>query len=389
MRAVWSDVGGGLEATALGIVGEVAEKHVGESDFGAGLARWIEGDTATYVGVADKVIAPFVRDVSRGGDFFAKVIRGIDEGLVVFAKASSTWLVKLGRRALVQSFMRALMVIGVLPAVEAALLGDEVGRGRPGGLGLQVAVHAFVRAVFLRRGGMHELNLDTLLDPPKAKAGETPQAVGGERCAEITTDDLGQAVIARQVTEGLERAGELLVGAGVAGQDKVAVAVADRERVTTLPITEQEPALEVDRPHVVGLGGLRQAVVCGWVNAGPPTPRNTQPVAAKHLGNGAAGRRSFHTVFGLKDTLQLLRAPGPAKLTLVHDQRLHFLAGALGRAVWPVAACSQTLQTQLSIALQMLVSGLATDPELLAQIGHGKPPAAREHHESIDLFHWS
>ena len=72
---------------------------------------------------------------------------------------------------------------------------------------------------------------------------------------------------------------------------------------------------------------------------------------------------------------------------LRQNQRRHRLVGALRRMVRPVTARLQTRQTEFGVALQMFVAGLAADAELLAQIGPTKTPAAREHHESIDLFH--
>lgn len=51
-----------------------------------------------------------------------------------------------------------------------------------------------------------------------------------------------------------------------------------------------------------------------------------------------------------------------------------------------MVAWAQALKPKLGVALQMLVAGLAADAELLAQVGHGKMPAARKHNESVDHF---
>ena len=53
----------------------------------------------------------------------------------------------------------------------------------------------------------------------------------------------------------------------------------------------------------------------------------------------------------------------------------------------PVAARPQARQTERGVAFQMLVAGLAADPELLAQIRDAKASALREDYEPVDLFH--
>jgi hypothetical protein len=52
-----------------------------------------------------------------------------------------------------------------------------------------------------------------------------------------------------------------------------------------------------------------------------------------------------------------------------------------------VAARPQARQTERGVAFQMLVAGLAADPELLAQIRDAKASALGQHDEPIDLFH--
>ena len=79
--------------------------------------------------VADVIVTTFVREMSGLGNDFDFVCRGIDQRLVVLAKAPRTRLVKLRGRMLVERLVRPLMVVGVLPAFETTLLGREVGRG--------------------------------------------------------------------------------------------------------------------------------------------------------------------------------------------------------------------------------------------------------------------
>ena len=55
--------------------------------------------------------------------------------------------------------------------------------------------------------------------------------------------------------------------------------------------------------------------------------------------------------------------------------------------VRPMAARPQARQTERGAALQMLIAGLAADPELLAQIRDARASTLREDYEPVELFH--
>ena len=166
-QAQRGDVGGGREAAALSIVGEMTEVHVGKVQFGASRRVEPQADAFAGEGVTDVIVAAFVREVARAGDDFDLLVSGIDQRFVALAEAPGAGLVKIRRRLLVERLVRPVVIIGVTPALEAALLRGEIGRGGLDRLRFQVAVHALVRAVFLRRGRSHELHFDTLFDPPQ------------------------------------------------------------------------------------------------------------------------------------------------------------------------------------------------------------------------------
>jgi hypothetical protein len=187
----------------------------------------------------------------------------------------------------------------------------------------------------------------------------------------------------------VQRALELLIVARFTGEHVVAVAIAHRQRIATLLIAQQEPALEVHRPDVVGLRRLRQSVVARHKSAGSPSPPDAQTVAAQDLGDRAARWRALDRVLHLQYDLQLFRSPGAMLPALRQDQRLHGLVRLLRGMVRAMAARLQPRQTQRRVARQMLVAGFTSDPELLAQVGHTEAPALREHYESVDLFHGS
>ena len=95
---------------------------------------------------------------------------------------------------------------------------------------------------------------------------------------------------------------------------------------------EREPAFEVHRPYVVGLGRLRAAVGVGVVNAGPATAAHTQAMALQHPGDRAARRRRGDAVIALQHRAKLLRPPRAIQSSLEQDQRSDCLV-RVGRTV--------------------------------------------------------
>ena len=119
--------------------------------------------------------------------------------------------------------------------------------------------------------------------------------------------------------------------------------------------------------------------------------------AARSVGSAAAGGWLWSSgrVGSVQKTGSLAAAAGWASSSVNHNspcpalrenECLDRFVGALRRVVRPVAARLQARQNECSVALQMFVAGLAADAELFAQLGHGKAPATREDHASIDLF---
>jgi hypothetical protein len=125
--------------------------------------------------------------------------------------------VERGGPALPERLVGAHFVEGMPKGVEAALLGAEGARRRPRGLGLEIAMHPFVAAILLGRGGLDELGADAELEPPDAKLREAPEGARGEWLAIVRADARGEAVRAKQAAEDQlrrlqERAVEALAG---------------------------------------------------------------------------------------------------------------------------------------------------------------------------------
>ncbi len=69
----------------------------------------------------------FVRQKAAGRDPLDFKVRRINQRFVVLIEPAGAGLVKLGRPLLVERLVGSLVIVGVLPAVEAALLGAVVG----------------------------------------------------------------------------------------------------------------------------------------------------------------------------------------------------------------------------------------------------------------------
>ena len=116
------DIGARLEAAASGIEGQMAQMDVGKVEVGLAGGIEFQADRFTGEGLADMIVVAFMGQVAGNGHDLDLLIRRIDQRFVVLAQAPGAGMVKLGRRALVERLVGPLMVVGVLPALEAALL---------------------------------------------------------------------------------------------------------------------------------------------------------------------------------------------------------------------------------------------------------------------------
>src|ERR1039457_4472691 len=73
--------------------------------------------------------------------------------------------------------------------------------------------------------------------------------------------------------------------------------------------------------------------------------------------------------------------------TLGQNQCFHRRLRALGKLVRTMTAGSQSLHPFHGVTIQIFITSLATDPELLAQFAHRKSRMLRQHHKANNLFH--
>src|SRR5690606_18043979 len=172
--------GSGRAKALGGIEVKVAQVDVGEVEFGLALIVAAQADALAGEDFAHVVVVSFVREKAAGGNYLHFVVVGIDQRSVVLVQAPFTGLVEIGRKLHVQRLVWPFVVERVLPALETALLGGEIGRGRLRGLRLQIAVHALMRTIVLRLGRTGELHVDALFDPPQAQTRQAAQRNRGK-----------------------------------------------------------------------------------------------------------------------------------------------------------------------------------------------------------------
>src|SRR5690606_10925181 len=85
--------------------------------------------------------------------------------------------------------------------------------------------------------------------------------------------------------------------------------VVHRQRIASSAIAYAEPALVVDRPHVVRLGGIHQRRAgCAPPRSAPPRTHDTS--ALQDRVNSAPSRQLVRKTLALEDGADLLRTPG-------------------------------------------------------------------------------
>lgn len=121
-----------------------------------------------------------------------------------------------------------MVIVVVLPALQAPLLGPQIGGRRPGALRFQIAMHALMRTVVLRMSRPGKLNGNALMNPPHTQLGQPAPAHRGKGRAIIDPDDPRFAMLAQQVFKDPQRTFELLVRSGMAADQIMTVAIAHR-----------------------------------------------------------------------------------------------------------------------------------------------------------------
>ena len=220
------------------------------------------------------------------------------------------------------------------PALETPLLSPQIGRGWLGGLGLEIFMHAFVRAIVLWMTRTGKLNGDSLLNPPHAQPGEPSQPTRGKRTTMIDPNDGGKPVNTGHTLKSMPRCAELLIGHRSAANHKMAVQILHRQWIATPAVRQFKPALEVHRPHVIGILRRGEFSGLGGIGSRSPPAGLDHAVALQDRSDCTARRRLLDCMLLQKQISKLLRPPGRMPATVLQDELFNHRIGQLGIAVW-------------------------------------------------------
>ena len=254
--------------------------------------------------------------------------------------------------------------------VEAGLLLEAVHAWRTGCFFLESEVHALVASVLLRVAWLDALDGDAEAEPPDREPGEVEEGIGaGEGDAVVGADGLWQSALTKEAVEGGEC--EVLPGGleGFAEQQEAGGLVGDGEGIAVAAVAEAELALEVYAPQVVG-GSCRGEGGAGGVVALAALALD-ETVAIEDGVDGALGRQTHMAVEAADEELPDL-AGAPVRLVAFEgdDQAFDLGRELIGIAHRPPGSVGEGLKAVLLVAIEDIVSGLARDAELAAQVGH-------------------
>src|SRR5260370_21171512 len=149
--------------------------------------------------------------------------------------------------------MRTFVVEDGEEAIEAGLLLQEVGGCELGGFFLQGEMHAFVTAIVLGMARLDPFDADTQAEPPDGEFAQMEQGVSGSKRDTVVTANVGgQAALLKKPFEGGKRVVFASGRERLAAQEISAGMIGDGEWVTVLAVAQQELALIVGTPELVG-----------------------------------------------------------------------------------------------------------------------------------------
>jgi hypothetical protein len=217
--------------------------------------------------------------VARLADTGAFVLSGIIEiaAPIGLWKPAGRTAVEIGRAALPECFVGALLVVLETKAIEGPLLSFARARRWTGSGEFEGEVPTLVPAILLRFAWLDALVSNAEFEPPGGELGEASGGLGSEGRAIVRTDGVGQAKGLKESKQSPLHTFGASVGESDAAEQEATVGIHDGERVTAA-LTDEEVALEVDAPGSVGVRGVGQGVGGGRSTA-TATARNDEAIA--------------------------------------------------------------------------------------------------------------
>src|ERR1700739_2938104 len=230
-------------------------------------------------------------------------------------------------------------------------------------------MHAFMAAVLLRMPRFDAFHADFQAHPPDRELAQVKQGMGGSEGHAVVAADVGrQAALLKKPL----KHSESIVFPGrrksLTGEEKTAGMVGDRQRIAVLTIGEQELALFISAPKLIGSLAERESrALCTTTH---PTAALHQAEAIQHRVDGALGRHR-NTREPAKQTLtDFTRTPAGVLPLDVQNVVLYLERKLVGIAIRTPASVREPLNTAFLVTIEDLVARLTGNAKLPAKFRH-------------------
>ena len=263
---------------------------------------------------------------------------------------------------LLQSFMRAFVIVMTQPTLGAPLL-----RGRSGGwwtdcFSFEFAMPLFVRAIIRRSSAPAVFHLNTQTDPPSAQPREMRRPGAAERPTLVTMNRVRQSVAPEQTHELAAHSRFGAIRQDAHAQAITTVEIAHGQRFTTRTISGAKVTFEIHRPHLVGPAGRPKR----WPSAyWPPRAARAWMAQMQPLQNAANGTDCRHMrsrKLPAQPGVKFFRAPTRKAVAGLTDAFDPMRTQLERTTTWPAGLLHQSSATASPVSAPPLVTGLPGDP---------------------------
>src|SRR6266404_1880278 len=263
------------------------------------------------------------------------------------------------RRVSSQRLMAALPVIFLLKRIIVALLLTEIALRRY--CLLQGSMHPFVTPVLGRFSRLDPLRLNPQLNPPFREMADAAQGQRGERRSVVGADHLGQTGLPK---DPLKPRLHFLVPGSLKGATQKQIPreiVADGQRITAAAVAQQEVALKVRTPTLIG-----GATLSKWFairsHPAPPLARLNQTRTLQNFARRRIRRPLKFRPLMAQPVQHFFRAPLLAPKLGLHNQRSQLFRGLIGMTLRRASQLLKSLQPTLIITSDPLIARRSANP---------------------------
>src|SRR6266540_504323 len=294
--------------------------------------------------------------------------------------------VVLGRGVVAEGLVRALFIVEGLEAAQALELLSQAPRRRVGGVLQQRQMQPLQSTVLLRLAGRNALRHHPGLDHLDRQLRQPARPARGKRRSIVGAQPMRKAELAECRIEHWPYVFGVGARHRLAAQQIPAVGVAQRQRLAMRAVAGQEPALEIDAPHIIRRPAMRKRRA-RWRAAATQTAPDRQALAVEQRPDRAGDRPWRLRCAPLKPCPHLHRSPGrmrpPHRQATLGALLRHRLRMMQRRA----RAVHQTFNARFSIALKPLVAALPAHTEAPAHRRKRLFSCLNHHHKAHPLVH--